>query len=125
MQFAALIPAWVGFHLVGRFVYHSVPAWIPGCTIGLAIAAGMWIYYCFGSGYPTLWALGTLSVSTILWFSFLVGVFRAVFILDHHDAVATSDIIVVLVCASVVIWLRHVLSLRNKVADHLVSRHKA
>jgi hypothetical protein len=52
IQFATIIPAMVGFHLVERFVYHSTAEWLPGCAIGIAIAAALWIYYCATSGYP-------------------------------------------------------------------------
>jgi len=43
VQFATIIPAMIAFHLVGRFVYHSTLAWLPGCAIGLGIAAVLWL----------------------------------------------------------------------------------
>jgi hypothetical protein len=43
VQFATIIPAMIAFHLVGRFVYHSILAWLPGCGIGLGIAAVLWL----------------------------------------------------------------------------------
>ena len=125
VQFAALIPAMVGYHLVGRFVYHSVRTWLPGCAAGLAIAAALWVWYCRGSGYPIGWALVTLLVRTALWFFFLIAVFRARFLFDHHDSVVTSDIFVLLVSVIAVLWLRHVLLRRNKEAARKFHTRKA
>jgi hypothetical protein len=122
MQFATVIPAMVGFHLVGSFWYHSVAAWIPGCVVALAIAGGLWLYYCIGAGFPVRWALGTLSISTVLWFFFLVAVFRARFILDHYHAAATSDVTVLALSIAVVVWLSRVLAKRNKHAHHFGKR---
>jgi hypothetical protein len=117
VQFASIIPAMVGFHLVGRFVYHSVPTWLPGCASGLAMAAALWLWYCLRSGFPVLWALGTLSISSILWFFFLIAVFRARFIFDHHESVAASDVVVLIISVVVVLYLRHVLIRRNHEAE--------
>jgi hypothetical protein len=122
MQFATFIPAMVGFHLLGRFWYHSVAAWIPGCVVGLAIAGGLWLYYCIGPGFRVGWALGTLSISTVLWFSFLVGAFRARFILDHYQSVSTSDVTVLALSVAVIVWLSRVLAKRNRQAHRFDKR---
>jgi hypothetical protein len=120
VQFASIIPAMLGFHLVGRFLYHSVPAWLPGCAAGLTITLGLWIWYCTTSGFPVIWALSTLSISTTLWFFLLIALFRGRFILDDHDSICTSDLVVLLASVAIVIYLRHVLIRRNKEADHLL-----
>jgi hypothetical protein len=50
---------------------------------------------------PPVWvstpALGTLSISTMLWFFFLIAVSRARFMFDHYSAIAIPDLLVLLV----------------------------
>jgi hypothetical protein len=114
VQFATIIPAMVGFHLVGRFVYHSALAWLPGCAIGLSITAALWLWIFWRAEEPWLHTLSLLLISTALWFCFLIGIFRVRFILDHHDAIGWSDALVIAASGSAVLWLRHILIRRNE-----------
>jgi hypothetical protein len=118
VRFAAIIPAMVGFHLVGRFVYHSTSAWLPGCAVGLGIAAALWLWIFSRAEEPWPHTLSTLLISTTLWFCFFIGIFRAGFILDHHVAIGWSDALIVILSGAAVLWLRHILIRRSRQVDH-------
>jgi hypothetical protein len=117
VQFAAIIPALVGFQLVGRFFYHSVPAWLPGCAIGLAVAAALWLWIFLRAEAPFFRTLTTLLISTALWFSLLIAIFRARFVLGHHGSISQSDVLVLCISVAAVLWLRYVLIRRNEAVD--------
>jgi hypothetical protein len=117
VQFAAIIPAMVGFHLVGHFIYHSTPAWLPGCVGGLAIAGALWLWIFSRAEEPFLRTFTTLAISTVLWFCLLIAVFRARSVFDHRASIAQSDVLVLFVSGAVVLWLRHVLIRRNEETD--------
>jgi len=117
VQFASIIPGWAAFRLVGTFVYHSMPTWLPGSLVVFAIAAALWIWCCLNSEWPVLRTLGTLLISSVLWFFFLLALFRGLFIFDHHELATTSDVIVLLVSIALVVYLRRVLIRRNKDAE--------
>jgi hypothetical protein len=122
VQFATIIPAMVGFHLVGRFVYHSTPAWLPGCAVGFGIAAALWLWIFSRSEEPIGRTVSTLLISTMLWFCFLIAVFRARFMFDHHDSIAASDTLVLVISGGAVLWLRHILIRRNEEVEHQRNR---
>jgi hypothetical protein len=126
VQFATIIPAMVSFHLAGRFFYHSVPAWLPGCAVGLALTAGLWLWIFCRAEEPFLRTLTTLLISTMLWFCFLIAIFRARFMFAHRGSIAQSDVVVLLVSTCAVLWLRHVLIRRNEGVDGRQQReHRA
>jgi len=126
VQFATIIPAGVGFQLVGRFIYHSTPAWLPGCIGSLAIAAALWVWIFSRAQEPFLRTFTTLAISTVLWFCFLLAIFRARFMFDHHTSVAQSDVLVLFVSGAAVLWLRRVLIRRNAEKDRSLSHdHEA
>lgn len=112
VQFGALIPAIAGLHLVGTFVYHSMPTSMLGSGIVMSFAAVVWLWYCLRSGYPPLLALSTLALNSTLWFFVLIAVFRARFMLDHYESIAKSDVVVFLVSALVATYLGHIFNQR-------------
>jgi hypothetical protein len=97
VQFASLIPALIGFHLFAKFFYGG-RASLLGCAIASAIVAALWSWILARADEPVLRTIGTLLISTTLWFFFFVGVLLVYLLFKRHSPLTAMEIILLLVC---------------------------